>query len=188
MGFFSWRTCDTGESVAAPYAEHPRAGDRVYLLQPGEREPISGVYDGYGRVGGEDVSVWLARMNAREYGVDLPLDEDEQERLGAAIDEGSYYYDIVTGQRWAFISTMSELVGARLFPGKYDDVIDELGRTPNQLIESGRWTEHELEPPTYPLKLSFDPNAVYEDWPASPPCPYQGFFYPSDDDRPGPGL
>jgi hypothetical protein len=30
---------------------------------------------------------------------------------------------------------------------------------------------------TYPLKFSFNPDAVYEDLPASESCPFQGYFY-----------
>jgi len=44
--------------------------------------------------------------------------------------------------------------------------------------------DEDIELP-FPLKLSFDPNAVYEDVPASEICPHQGFFYDDEDEAEG---
>ena len=40
-------------------------------------------------------------------------------------------------------------------------------------VDVNKWLDGH---PNYPLKFSFDPNAVYEDLPASPECPYRGYF------------
>ena len=40
MGYFSWLTCDTDESIANSYSEHENAHRTVYLLQPGELSNI----------------------------------------------------------------------------------------------------------------------------------------------------
>ena len=120
MGFFSWKTADTNESIANREAPHPNAGRTVYLLQPNGAPPIQeDDYVGYGVFGGVDAFAWLAEMN----GLGTP---------GLRIEE-----------RRSF--------GARAY---LDDV-----------------------PLKYPLKFSFNKDAVYEDLPASTWDPYQGFFY-----------
>lgn len=40
-------------------------------------------------------------------------------------------------------------------------------------VDVNKWLDQH---PNSPLKFSFDPNAVYEDLPASPECPYRGYF------------
>ena len=48
MGFFSWLTSDTKESIVSRYADHYRQQD-VYLLQPGKKKNIKeSRYEGYG--------------------------------------------------------------------------------------------------------------------------------------------
>lgn len=50
MGFFSWQTADTKESIMNHYSGQCKT---VYLLQPGGAEPIEETaYDGYGVFGG----------------------------------------------------------------------------------------------------------------------------------------
>ena len=64
MGFFSWKTADTNESIANIHSNHPNAGRTVYLLQPGGKEPVEETaYNGYGDFGDVDAFAWLAEMN-----------------------------------------------------------------------------------------------------------------------------
>jgi hypothetical protein len=123
MGFFSWKTADTQESIPNIHAGKPIR--TVYLLQPGGKPSIAeSSYGGYGYFGGIDAYAWLARMNSEEDWTDKP-----------------------------------------------DKEIRDFGI---------RWWFHEREKIRYPLKFSFNPNAVYEALPASEECEYQGYFYPDD--------
>lgn len=64
MGFFSWKTADTDESIANIHAEHKNTGKTVYLLQPNNQKPIEQHgYEGFGVFGGVSVFAWLAKMN-----------------------------------------------------------------------------------------------------------------------------
>lgn len=82
MGFFSWKTADTKESIANVHAQPNQRP--VYLLQPKGCEPIKcSVYDGYGVFGGIDAYEWLATMNGmasggREAGIDLQFEPDSR--------------------------------------------------------------------------------------------------------------
>jgi len=63
MGFFSWTTADTNESIMNSYTDECRT---VYLLQPGRRPIKEEEYEGYGVFGGVDAYEWLALENAPE--------------------------------------------------------------------------------------------------------------------------
>lgn len=116
MGFFSWKTADTGESIANVHAGHQNSWKTVYLLQPDGKPPIAaeGGYLGYGDFGDVDAYEWLADAN------NIPATHADR-RL-----------DGIYGRKGA------------------------------------------LE---FPLKFSFDKDAVYEDLPASDDCEHQGYFY-----------
>jgi hypothetical protein len=117
MGFFSWMTADTNESVANCHSDHSNANKTPYLLQPNGEPSLGGeVYEGYGCFGDTDAYEWLADIN------ELPKECRERRIDGIRAD---------------------------------DDAIQ------------------------FPIKISYDPNAVYEDLPASKNCPDQGYFYES---------
>jgi hypothetical protein len=82
MGFFSWTTADTNESI--PSVHSNRSTQTVYLLQPNGRPPIEEeCYEGYGVFGGQDAYEWLARQNAEALGIDLSgLDFDDVRSVG----------------------------------------------------------------------------------------------------------
>ncbi|KLV03530.1 hypothetical protein ABT56_19065 [Photobacterium aquae] len=61
MGFFSWKTADSKESIANAYANHENSGRVVYLLQPNDEPIPEPKYNGYGVFGGMDVFIWLAK-------------------------------------------------------------------------------------------------------------------------------
>lgn len=64
MGFSSWKTADTNETIANVHSGHPNSERAVYLLQPNGQKPIKErQYNGYCVFGGVNAFVWLARMN-----------------------------------------------------------------------------------------------------------------------------
>lgn len=81
MGFFSWKTADSNESIANVHSGHVNARKPVYLLQPNGKEPIAELaYEGYGLFGGVDAYAWLAKMNIDAEEVkQLDLYEDAEE-------------------------------------------------------------------------------------------------------------
>lgn len=177
MGCFSWLTADTRESISLFDSGLPNAGRTVYLLQPGGMPPTEEpAYEGYGRFGDVDAYVWLAQHN-------LPkklwsgLDEGNIALLGIALECGSVLIDPKTGSVWSIFSDHRAIVGGSHFRGRWDEEMPDYGATPNDLVESGRLVDTpvaDLYEVKFPLKFSFNPNARYEDLPASDVCPTQG--------------
>lgn len=171
MGFFSWETADSNQSIANVHSGRPTK--TVYLLQPNGEPPITEpAYQGYGVFGGMDVFIWLAKHNFGEGG---------SREAAIFADCGHYLSDAeniylcrlhVTEEQFRQVVTTDKPVVM------FNNYMQKMpnGKTPNELIESGAWTENPISL-NFPLKFSFDPNAKYEDLPASRPCPYQGFFF-----------
>lgn len=63
MGFFSWNTCDTNESIANQYSTRPTF--TVHMITPDGRVFTEKNYDGYGEFGGKDFYELLAELNGR---------------------------------------------------------------------------------------------------------------------------
>jgi hypothetical protein len=164
MGFFSWECADTGEVIRN---RHTGEHKNVYMLLPnGGGHIVEYAYDGYGIFGGTSAYVWLARINEPE--LTKKMSEDEAYELGVKLTFGCHK-DVNTSHLWSH----------GYFPNakqhdRYDQVIEEYGMSPNELINKGIWIEHipELK---YPLKFSFS-DAVYENLPASKEAKCQGFF------------
>ena len=194
MGFFSWQTADTKESIMNHYSGQCKT---VYLLQPGGAEPIEETaYDGYGVFGGVDAYEWLAEKNLTNEAYEAVLASGgvEAARMaGIAIDRNisswitGLYKDTKTGVYCAYNQTpLVDFIAKKqgfdvvFFPGGYDTVIDGIGISANQLKEQGRLEGIDLsvccKDEYIPLKFSFDKKAVYEDLPPSKECGNQGFF------------
>lgn len=178
MGFFSWLTSDTKESIANIHSGHENAGRTVYMLQPDGKPPVAEcAYNGYGMFGGVDAYGWLAEMNVPE--LCRGADPDTKRRIGVNLDVGSFWKD-PKGEIWSFNSAIP---GVRSFSGTYRDPEPEFGgKTPKEAIRDGYLTEADvkellLKSGYRPLKFSFDPDAVYEELPAAENDPAQGFFY-----------
>lgn len=177
MGFFSWKTADTNESVRNIHSRAPSG--TVYLLQPGGAEPIrEDAYDGYGVFGDVDAYVWLAEQN-------LPADffaglsEDDKRTAGISLAMGSYYRHKPSGKCYTVFSKLMLPLDFEIIhlPYTYDVPLEEFGgRSANELRASGEFEEVMLDPPAITLKFSFDAGAVYEELPASEMCEDQGFF------------
>jgi hypothetical protein len=73
MGFFSWMTCDTGESIPSSYSD--RDTFQVAMITPDGRAFREASYEGYGVFGGKDFYELLAELNGLEpdrgAGIDL---------------------------------------------------------------------------------------------------------------------
>lgn len=178
MGFFSWKTTDTNDSI---YNVHTKKCKPVYLLQPNGQEPIfEPAYDGYGVFGEVDAYSWLGKMNLPA-DVASTLSEDELRDYGIDLDCGKLCRDTVTGEIWK-IFHRNKVVSApiKYFQGSYMTPIPEYdGKCANDLLEEKRFeyvSVSSMVPINFPLKFSFNPDAVYEDLPASENCPHQGYF------------
>ncbi len=176
MGFYSWLTSDKNESIANVYSSKPVR--TVYLLQPSvdgkKTPPIKEIsYEGYGNFGGMNAYAWLAERNFGDAslvkvainadGGQYYSDQDAIYLCGMHLNEKEFRKVVATDRRIVIFSNYEQVMAC--------------GKTPNQLIAKGAWFSNKLEL-KYPLKFSFDPDAVYEDLPAAEHCPHQGFFYP----------
>ena len=73
MGYFSWLSSDTNESIVV--------GDTITMIFP-DNTRFTGEYDGYGRIGDRDIFFELARY----MGYDLPF--EEMRRVGIENEKG----------------------------------------------------------------------------------------------------
>ena len=73
MGFFSWNTCDTGESIANNCSA--RATFEVHMITPDGRVFTEKDYEGYGIFGGKDFYDLVCELNGlsgdRDAGIDF---------------------------------------------------------------------------------------------------------------------
>lgn len=175
MGYFSWLTSDTKESISVTSSS--RSCRPVFLLQPNDEGAIlEEAYEGYGEFGGVDAYIWLATKN-------LPaktlkgLSLDETRDLGVGLAHGQYLHDRKTGKNLIVFHDYRLLrPGAEFFDGPYTKIPPGFDASVNDLTAQGRLVSVAFWCPT-PLKFSFDPNAVYENLPAAETCPDQGVYY-----------
>ena len=177
MGFFSWNTADTNDSIPSVYAgdDAPNAGKPVYLLQPNGLPPIKEVaYEGSGQFGGVDAYEWLARIN---------FDSDDP-RLAINAECGNYYYCKENNTYYTCtmhlepetLAMALDIDVSKVQGFSHFEQVQPNGETPNMLVKNKHWETRKLSL-KYPLKFSFNPKARYEDLPASTQCRYQGYFY-----------
>lgn len=198
MGFFSWQTADTEESIYNKFSEP--GCKTVYLLQPNGQPPIKeDDYEGYGVFGGVDAYEWLARQNLTEDQIteiennfaDAKTESKEFmfRNIGIGFEMGEYLKDTKTNKYYSIFMPVrlpsNDKSGIQIIylGSRFDQPLEEFdGLTANEAIESGRLEKIQVKTPTYPLKFSFDENAVYERLPASKNCPDQGFFSDIEED------
>lgn len=184
MGFFSWKTSDTEESIANDHTGHCRP---VYLLQPGGQEPIcEPAYEGYGIFGGVDAYEWAARANVPAE-VLAGMTDDQVRDLGLIMTDGTVLRDTHTGELWSIRRHVPAGIGVNVynFPHDWRTVIPELGMSPSDLRSQGRFEQvrlRDLLEIKYPLKFSFDKDTVYEDVKPAKNCPHQGYFFPEPEE------
>ncbi len=162
MGFFSWKTADTDESIMNCYGSDCRT---VYLLQPDGDHIQEKAYPGYGVFGGVDAYEWLAEKN-------LGISE---RNLGITLTYGARYYQIGEKMYCCFnsIDSLRLLLPENDFIvfGSYEEKVN--GKTFND--REPIKVKPEVK---FPLKFSFNSNANYDDLPGSEDCPLQGHFAP----------
>lgn len=169
MGFYSWNTADTNESIANVHSGKPIK--TVYLIQPNGQPAIKECqYQGYGKFGGVDAYAWLAKANfGNEKLTDVAINADCGRYLE---DDKAVYLCSVHLSAKNFKKVVQTDKKIVMF-SNYNELLPN-GLTANQMSEQGLSKSITL---TYPLKFSFNPDAVYEDLPASESCPFQGYFY-----------
>lgn len=179
MGMFSWLTCDTKQSVVN-YNSPDFDGEKpVFLLQPNGQEPLKEYeYEGYGDFCNVDAYEWLAKTNypnivfddsyeLRSFGIFISfptLMSKDGETMFVRDSISKYINQVWDGTVQSFKS--------------YEDflVVDGVSSTLNMHVEAGRLIKAlPLGEIKYPIKLSYNPKAVYEDYPGSESCPRQGF-------------
>ena len=96
MGFFSWNTMDTDNSIANEHSN--RKTFRVQMMDNKGNVWTEDNYDGYGRFGGKDFYELLAEMNGfvsekgLTYEIDSEANTDEARGFGISLafkDNGS---------------------------------------------------------------------------------------------------
>ena len=85
MGFFSYHTCDTGESIPNTSCSS-RKTFCVYLMDDKGNVWKENEYEGYGVFGGKDIYVLFAEMNG------LDISEEQKEELKAKTEKDEYGY------------------------------------------------------------------------------------------------
>ena len=94
MGFFSWKTADTKESI--PSCHSSRETFEVTLLAPDGRKWTEDYYEGYGVFGGKDVYELLAELHGQEgRGAGITLDKEGIKYPIKIVRNGDLDYDDV---------------------------------------------------------------------------------------------
>ncbi len=173
MGFFSWDTADTKESILNIHTgEH----ETVYLLQPNGENIEETDYEGYGEFGGVDAYSWLAEHNIDKAIIDRANAlKIETRDLGIYMDY-KYYIDTRNGKKYSYVF-------AKLFDdlNDFDNYGVEIdGVEVNELIKTSVWVKMPfsdyLGEIKVPLKFSFDEDTDYNSVGASETADNQGFF------------
>lgn len=178
MGFFSWRTADTHETIWNRYAKEQGGGAcrTVYMLQPDQQPPFEEpAYEGYGEFGGMDAYALLARMNRPD--LTKGRDDDFARMIGCAL-VGGYHELVADGTKHAIFHGGAQMIDPAIthHAVTYAEPIEAFGgRTANELVKTGELVERHFQIDR-PLKFSFRKDADYDALPGSPDCETQGFF------------
>jgi len=90
MGFFSWITSDTNESISNQYSN--RGTFPVYVLCPDGSKIKESNYEGYGDFDGKDIYTLLAKWNHEDLGLSIQelnnMPDNELRELGIDLQFG----------------------------------------------------------------------------------------------------
>lgn len=182
MGFFSWDTSDTEETINNVCSEEPHTRPVYMLLPNGQKSIKEEAYEGYGVFGGIDAYEKLAELNLGDLTADMS--SDERRLIGIYIDSSQDFYRDENGALYGCCSIapphlLKLLVDEEITTfSNYNQKID--GKTINELIENKKLIAEPAKlkyPLKYPLKFSFDESATYEGLPAAAIAENQGFFF-----------
>lgn len=163
MGFFSWKTADTRESIANIHSKNITR--TVYLLQPNGEAPITEIeYDGYGLFDSIDAYVWFAERNAPKRLLDNAKTLEARRGLGIKLSFSHIAYG-TPGDIFVLDNDLERILE-----------IDGVSVPAHVHIKAKRIKPIPIAF-NYPLKFSFNPDATYESVPASESCDKQGYFY-----------
>lgn len=187
MGYYSWLTCDTNESVANAHTNNCQT---VYMLKPNGNSSVKeDSYAGFGVFGGVDAYQWLFEINVA-YLSGLariePFTVSERREAGVLFQHGFICQDTLTGYLWClkddhkYITLLTSPATPIKSFFEWDAGIGGYGRSALELLADGRFILVPISGSTliqYPIKLSFNSDAKYEDYKASEVCPNQGYFH-----------
>ena len=159
-----WFSSDTKEPM----------GESAYLLRPNGQPPIQVDLSGPGLI---DLFAWFAEANAEALSLNTKgLSAEELYIVGSFLYGGRFLCE-PSGQVWLFdrngviwtsLKDSPVFEGIRWYNGSLCDEIKELGQTASDAQNCGLLIEHcvtQVVNPPYPIKLSLNPSAVYEDLP-----------------------
>jgi hypothetical protein len=162
MGFFSWKTQDTHESIPSHYSSRPTFP--VTLTDHKGNKYHEPRYEGYGVFGGKDYYELVAEMNGKAVG-----DLDKDRWIGIKLEHGvSAIKHKETGQVY-------QSGGEDFF--NWDSDILPHGLSGNASIESGEWDSINIKEEGVLLpNLTENENWIWRNEGAEN-CPDQGYFY-----------
>ena len=181
MGFFSWITSDTNESIANRYSNRPTF--TVHMITEDGRVFTEPEYEGYGVFGGKDFYALAAELNG------FTAEDDDKTRMlffDKIWKRGVRKDDKVLTYRDDFENYESKVQ------------VEGIGEvTPNQLVKEHGWeywdvgrTGHTQEFVDAGFKMPKIvenlPADVVKEWDSIPypeSCPDQGYFYADDVDE-----
>jgi hypothetical protein len=162
MGFFSWKCAVTGDSIPAfPYAGRPERLSKVVMVLP-DNKLVSGVYDGYGHIGGQDVYDLIVPYY---FGVDEPVRE------------------LLFNRNKYITSPGGEQVTVDVF--SWEEPLPGFGKmTLNELRQKGYTIETDFDRLRAAgmikiVRQDAFTGQAHDELPASEDCPDQGYFYES---------
>lgn len=166
MGYFSFKTADTGFSIMNVASGHCRP---VYMLNPNGAPIFEPLYLGYGDFGGISAFKFLAMMNAESLG--YKNDHPDLELIGQFLFYGTVRYNLKEGCLVCYDELYKDAVKA-IHRVKYIEA-DEATKSERFLYESELSFYKLIK---YPLKFSFNKDAVYSKLMASDECRRQGYY------------
>lgn len=175
MGFFSWETSDTDESIWSHYSDaamadnqKPNENNPVYIVTPDSKEYKVIRYDGYGNFIFEmDKQL---HFNYRNTYMWYAVQNTEMPRLiQLPVKKDGFDYYVVN----AFIL---------IYAQNYSENLESMAtKTKTFMAEFGQELDMKRNKDKYPdlrfLKFASKPGLNYFDLKAAEHCPNQGYFY-----------
>lgn len=164
MGFSSYLDAKDGSSIPAfPYADLPQEHSDVVMVLP-DNTKITGVYDGYGRIGSIDILDTIA----------------------------PYYFkkdacasDLFSSTKFIQYNNEHYIIDKSNYESPIDQPGTDIdGKTMNELQRAGAIVKSHFYRCLELVKIVKAKNyngESYEELPASHNCPFQGYFYDTDE-------